>query len=149
VAVIPTEAAKRELPPQPPAETPKGEPAAASTQAPPSPPAADAAPAEALGASAESLFVPYPEDEGGTKVVVTLRPLDAKVYYKGREVGGSPFTLSVKPGKRRNFEVVRKGYLTRKLRVDGSKTEMVIGLRPASAAPARRPGERPPEGSPP
>jgi len=56
-------------------------------------------------------------------------PPKARFYHFGKEVGTAPFTLEFKPGERHSYEVGLPGYTTRKVTVDGSKPEIVVGLR--------------------
>jgi hypothetical protein len=51
-----------------------------------------------------------------------------------------PITIDVKPGETKVVNVVRKGYVTRPLKLDGSKTRIVVGLV-SEAAAAKRHGK--------
>jgi hypothetical protein len=74
----------------------------------------------------------------GTRVVIVkLSPPGARLFRKGKPVpgkpapGGSTVTIELPPDeKKRAFEVGMPGYETRKLVVDGSKSEIYIGLKP-------------------
>lgn len=134
-AVVPTAA-------QPPAEAvapaPDAAPAPmAGTEAAAAEPAAPAPAAPALPPAQESPIAP--DTSGGTPaaaetgnvlVVVKVRPDDARIYRKGKQVGSSGMTVELAPGERRAFEVTKRGYVTRKLVVDGTAKEVFIGLRP-------------------
>lgn len=71
---------------------------------------------------------------GKVTVVVKVRPPEARLYYRGKEVGMSPVTIELAPGERRAFEVGKRGYITRRLVLDGTQTNVFIGLRPDPAA---------------
>jgi len=131
------EQAKVEAPPLPPVEP------APTVQPPePAPPPPAAAPtpssepvAPAGSAAATSALSAEPPPTGETRRgVLTSKPGDAKFYRKGKAVSGSPMTVDLAPGEKRAFEVGRPGYVTRKVVVDGTKPEILVGLRPESAA---------------
>jgi serine/threonine-protein kinase len=71
-------------------------------------------------------------------VALVLFPLDAHVVVGDRDLGAMPVTVKVPEGQTVNAEVRRDGYWTRKLRLDGSKTRIVVGLvkRDGNAPPA-------------
>jgi eukaryotic-like serine/threonine-protein kinase len=72
-----------------------------------------------------------PEQE----VALVLFPLDARVLLGDRDLGQMPVSVKVKDGQPVKLRIVRDGYWTRKLTVDGSKKRVVVGLvkRDASA----------------
>ena len=72
-----------------------------------------------------------PTAAAGESHMVTFKslPPKARFYHFGKEVGTAPFTLEFKPGERHSYEVGLPGYTTRKVTVDGSKPEIVVGLR--------------------
>jgi len=45
-----------------------------------------------------------------------------------KDLGMMPITIDLKPGETKLINVVRKGYVTRPLKLDGSKTRVVVGL---------------------
>ncbi len=109
-----------------PAPTPEPErvptepaPTAAATAEKPAEPAAPAATGESEAAPT-----------GGKVVTVVTKPEGARLFYKGKEVGITPVKVELGPGEKRSFEVALPGHITRKLVVDGTKSEVVIGLRP-------------------
>jgi hypothetical protein len=116
-------------PPQPDplqgAAAPSGASAAASAAAAPQAPAGDA---------------PAATSPGMVSIKIESDPPGARLFRKGKEVGTTPFTLEFEPGQRRAYELVRPGYGTRKVVIDGSKTEISIGLKPDPSAP---PGAKP------
>ena len=69
-------------------------------------------------------------------VALVLFPLDARVFVGDRDLGAMPVTVKVPEGHSVSAEVRRDGYWTRKLRLDGTKTRIVVGLvkRDGSAA---------------
>jgi serine/threonine protein kinase len=71
-------------------------------------------------------------------VALVLFPLDARVFVGDRDLGAMPVTVKVPEGHSVSAEVRREGYWTRKLRLDGSKTRLVVGLvkREGNVAPA-------------
>jgi hypothetical protein len=56
------------------------------------------------------------------------------MFWRGKEVGTTPFTLELKPGEKHSYEMGLPGYVTRKVVVDGSKSEISIGMKPESGA---------------
>jgi hypothetical protein len=65
-------------------------------------------------------------------VIINVRPANARIYHRGKEAGRAPLRVELDPGKRRSFEVGSPGYMTRRIIVDGSKPEVLVGLRPSS-----------------
>jgi hypothetical protein len=97
----------------------------------------EAAPAPAPSASAaEAAKEPTTEEskpvaaEGTKTISVVTRPPGARLFERGKEVGTTPLTLELAPGEKRKFEVGLPGHTTRKLIVDGTKTEIYLGMRP-------------------
>jgi hypothetical protein len=124
-AAVPSEAA-----PVPPVPAPDSAQATAPTPASPVASAA-AEPSKAARPSAE------PSDsKTAIRVVISVRPPQARIFYRGKEVGRAPVTVEIEPGKRRSFEVGAPGFMTRKVVIDGSKAEVLVGLRPTDAAAA-------------
>jgi len=68
-------------------------------------------------------------------VVVKLSPPEATLYYRGKAVGTSGVVVELESGKRRAYEVAARGYVTRRLVLDGSAAEVSLVLRPDPAAP--------------
>jgi hypothetical protein len=64
--------------------------------------------------------------------LLKIRPEGARVYYRGKEVGRSPFTLELPRGEKRAYEVGHPGYITRKLVVDGTEPTISISMAPAA-----------------
>jgi hypothetical protein len=85
-------------------------------------PASSAAPA-ASAASGEVIRIQVESDPPG-----------ARLFWKGKPVGTTPFTLEYAPGEKHAYEMGMPGFLTRKVVVDGSKPKVSIGLKPDPAA---------------
>jgi hypothetical protein len=66
---------------------------------------------------------------GVTRVTITTVPPKAKFFHYGKEVGTSPFVVDLAPGEKHAYEVWLPGHITRKVLVDGTKTEISLGLR--------------------
>lgn len=114
---------------------PAGAPSAAATP----PAAAGSAAAPAKPASADAVpssapATPTPNG-GGVRIQVESDPPGARMFWKGKEVGTTPFVLELQPGEKHAYELGLPGYTTRKVVIDGSKTEISIGLRPDPNAP--------------
>jgi serine/threonine-protein kinase len=73
-------------------------------------------------------------------VALILFPLNSHVVDGDRDLGMMPITIDVKPGEAKVVNVVRKGYVTRPLKIDGTKTRIVVGLV-SEAAAAKRHGK--------
>lgn len=100
----------------------------------PSATAADfpAAPPAPLDAPSEAKAEPAPSAApaaGVTRVTITTVPPKAKFFHYGKEVGTSPFVVDLAPGEKHAYEVWLPGHITRKVLVDGTKTEINLGLR--------------------
>jgi hypothetical protein len=62
-------------------------------------------------------------------VTVNSKPPNAQFFHFGKQVGTAPFVVQLKPGEHHAYEVGLPGHITRKLVLDGSKTELTVGLR--------------------
>jgi hypothetical protein len=107
------------------AEPSAAAPATAATDA-PAPVASAAEPSAAPAEPSASTASP----EGTRVVVVKISPPGARLFRKGKAVGTSPVTIELAPGEKRSFEVGMPGWVTRRLVVDGTKPEILIGLKP-------------------
>jgi serine/threonine-protein kinase len=104
-------------------------PAPVAAPAPPKPaPTPVAAPAAAATPSADL-----------RKVALILFPLDAHAFDGKTDLGMMPILLELKPGQSKTIDVVRKAYVPRSVRIDGTKPRVVIGLV-STAVAARRKG---------
>jgi hypothetical protein len=61
-------------------------------------------------------------------VALVLFPLDARVMSGDQDLGQMPVSVKVREGHPQKVRIVRDGYWTRKLTVDGSKKRVVVGL---------------------
>jgi hypothetical protein len=59
-----------------------------------------------------------------------MAPECAELYRRGKRVGRSGVRVMIPEGKKRHFEVVCPGHGTRKLTLDGTRNEVMVGLRP-------------------
>lgn len=74
---------------------------------------------------------------GTTRVRLIVHPPDAKVGRRGYTQKGPPYEFEVPKGKRIALEVVKKGYVTRKVVLDGSAPRVTVGLT-KSRTPTQR-----------
>ena len=133
----PAPASAFEAPVPPPSVAEAGQPPASAAEAPP--------PAE----SAEEPSEPAPPAAKASRtVVIEVVPWDAKVLLAGVAQPGPPFVVTIPQGKRIAFEVARRGFIPRRVVVDGSEPKLSVGLiRPRGARvevappPAARPAE--------
>lgn len=73
-------------------------------------------------------------------VTLEVMPADSKVFTHGSLRKGPPYTFEIKPGGRVIVEVVRPGYVARRVVLDGSKPQLAVGLlrkRPTASSRAR------------
>jgi serine/threonine-protein kinase len=73
------------------------------------------------------------------KVALILFPLDAHAFDGKTDLGMMPILLELKPGESKTIDVTRKGYVARRVRIDGTKSRVVIGLV-SNAVAAKRKG---------
>lgn len=71
-------------------------------------------------------------------VALILFPLNSHVYDGDKDLGMMPITVDLGPGESKVVKVVRKGYVARTLKLDGSKTRVVVGLVSEAAAARHR-----------
>ena len=91
---------------------------------------------EAPVAQAKPLPLPPPlpsaaeADDGAPEVEVALVlfPLDARVLLGDKDLGPMPVSVKVKEGHPVKVRIVRDGYWTRRLTLDGRKKRVVVGL---------------------
>jgi tRNA A-37 threonylcarbamoyl transferase component Bud32 len=86
------------------------------------------------------------EAEKTLDVALVLFPLDAHVVVGDHDLGAMPVTVKVPTGHTVSAEIRRDGYWTRKLKLDGTKTRIVVGLvkREGNGAPAAAAGQAAP-----
>jgi eukaryotic-like serine/threonine-protein kinase len=73
------------------------------------------------------------------KVALIMFPLDAHAFDGKTDLGMMPVTLELKPGESKTIDVQRKMYVRRTVRIDGTKSRVVIGLV-SNAVAAKRKG---------
>jgi eukaryotic-like serine/threonine-protein kinase len=95
--------------------SPQSEPAATKAEPKPLPPPL---------ASAVEVDDGAPERE----VALVLFPLDARVMMGDKDLGQMPVSVKVREGHPLKVRIVRDGYWTRKLTLDGTKKRVVVGL---------------------
>jgi hypothetical protein len=108
------------------------EPAPTAPTVAPAPPKAEptvAAPAPSAAAPAADV----------RKVALILFPLDAHAFDGKTDLGMMPIMLELKPGESKTIDVAHKSYVTRRVRLDGTKSRVVIGLV-SNAVAAKRKG---------
>lgn len=94
--------------------------------------AAPSAPAEAPPEVANPSAPPVAASPANAvRVTLDVRPTDSKVIYQGRLQPGPPYEFEVTKGKRMALEVVRFGFVTQKVVLDGRKPVVLVGLRRA------------------
>jgi hypothetical protein len=86
--------------------------------------------------SAKSARSSKPVPPNATRVRLEVYPSDAKVGRRG-VTQKPPYDFDVPKGKRIALEVLKKGYVTRKVTLDGSSTRVVVGLKPAKSTRSR------------
>lgn len=77
-------------------------------------------------------------------VELRVRPEGAQIFYKGKPLGRTPYTLELPKGERRSVEVVAAGYTTRKVTIDGTKPLISFAMRPEEPREEDSPAPRPP-----
>ena len=116
---------------QSPADNPShGSPSPQEHPVTPNPNPASAEAVVASPASSAGVNEPPPGVEDTVRVAVKIRPEGARVFYRGKEVGRTPFLLELLRGERRVFEVGYPGYVSRRLVIDGTEGELIYGLTP-------------------
>jgi len=105
--------------------SPAGAPEASASAA--SSATADSAPTPATSASSEPATSAGADSEM-RKISVKSKPAKVRFYHFGKLVGVTPFVLQLKPGEKHAYEAGLPGYGTRKVLIDGSKPEILIGL---------------------
>jgi tRNA A-37 threonylcarbamoyl transferase component Bud32 len=73
-----------------------------------------------------------------THVALILFPLNSHAFDGDKDLGMMPITIDLEPGQTKVVNIVRKGYVTRPLKLDGSKTRVVVGLVSDAAAAKHR-----------
>jgi hypothetical protein len=92
-------------------------------------PAASAVPAASAEPAASAAPALEQPAAGTQRITITTVPPKARFFHFGKQVGTAPFVIDLPAGEKRAYEVWLPKHITRKLLVDGSKTEISIGLR--------------------
>lgn len=92
----------------------------------PAPVIASAAPQPLPPAPSVTAVEETPTDE--QEVALVLFPLDSRVMLGDKDLGPMPVSVKVTPGQPVKVRVVRAGYWTRRLTLDGTKKRVVVGL---------------------
>ena len=86
------------------------------------------------GAKPEPRPEPEPSAEpvagpAGTKVDLVLFPLNARVFKGEEDLGQMPVSVFVPEGESVSITVKHKGYVSRKVQLDGTESRVVLGLK--------------------
>jgi serine/threonine-protein kinase len=68
------------------------------------------------------------------RINVVSDPPGARLFWKGKAIGTTPFVLELAPGEKHAYEMGLTGYNTRKVVIDGTKTDISVGLKPEAGA---------------
>jgi hypothetical protein len=68
------------------------------------------------------------ESNDRISVLVKSRPTGAKVLRRGKEIGRTPLTIQIGRGEHRIFEVGSLAFGTRRISLDGEKTEVMVNI---------------------
>lgn len=98
------------------------------------PPAASGSPLSDGSPAPSAPPVSSSANRGAVRVQVQSSPPGARLFWKGKEVGTTPFTLELQPGEKHAYELGMTGYTTRKVVIDGSLPKVSIGLKPDTRA---------------
>jgi serine/threonine-protein kinase len=63
------------------------------------------------------------------QVAIAVEPLDAHVYAGKEDLGESPVVLTLEEGEKKDVEIRRTGFITKKLTVDDTQDKLSIKLR--------------------
>jgi serine/threonine-protein kinase len=72
------------------------------------------------------------------RVALIMFPLDARALDGNQDLGMMPVMLEIPKGQTKTIHIVRRSYVTRTLKVDGSKPRLVVGLVSEAVAAKRR-----------
>jgi serine/threonine-protein kinase len=73
---------------------------------------------------------PSAPSEKGRSATVIVIPHDATILRGKENIGPMPVTIDVPDGKAVHLAISRRGYVSRRLTVDGSRSRVVVGLVP-------------------
>jgi hypothetical protein len=87
-------------------------------------------PAETAAPSSEAAEEePTPPSTTAKSVLIRVHPPDAEIYYNAELLGTGNLQISVEPGERKMIEIRAPGYAARGLPVDGTESEIRVGLK--------------------
>jgi serine/threonine-protein kinase len=109
--------------------------------APAAPPAQLVANADAVPKPAPSAVAPAPSAAAPalTQVLFAVEPPDAKVTRDGSDLGQSPIAIDLKPGETATLQLVRSGFKTQTVTVDGTEAKLLVKMTAAGGKPAGKP----------
>lgn len=87
-----------------------------------------AAPTHAQEPEAAALDAVPPPPPETTRVRLEIKPVDAKVILRGREIPGPPYDFDLAKGQKIAVEVVRFGFVTAKVVIDDKKPVVNFGM---------------------
>ena len=82
------------------------------------------------------------------EVALVLAPIDARVFRNGNDLGAMPVTLHLAAGEVAQIEVKRQGFFTRKVKIDGRKSRVIVRLTPIPGMKPAVPVPEAPEATP-
>jgi len=88
-------------------------------------------------AAAQAATAPAPAADVH-RVALIMFPLDARAREGNKDLGMMPVMLEIPKGQTKTIHIVRRSYVTRTLKVDGSKPRLVVGLVSEAVAARRR-----------
>ncbi|HVU03877.1 MAG TPA: serine/threonine-protein kinase [Polyangiaceae bacterium] len=94
----------------------------------------DPGPVEAVVAPSASVVPPL-----GRSVALVFSPIDGEVFRDGRSLGGMPVTVQLSPNEVATVEVRREGFYPETVRLDGSRSVVVVRLSPIPGVEPRIP----------
>jgi hypothetical protein len=65
---------------------------------------------------------------GAVQVALAFEPSDAHAFHEGRDLGTSPIVISVDPEHPANVRVVRSGFKSKSLVLDGKEQKLIVRL---------------------
>ncbi|MBN1605900.1 MAG: hypothetical protein JW940_04675, partial [Polyangiaceae bacterium] len=104
----------------------------AAPQASPTPAPSPTAPAASAAVSADAAA-----PAGNTHVELNVRPIGALVFDGSTRLGAAPLSIEIEFGQTRTLQVIARGYMARKIVLDGSVEQVDIALKPFKSANAK------------
>jgi eukaryotic-like serine/threonine-protein kinase len=75
------------------------------------------------------------QDMNSVQVIVAAEPVEAHAIVNGKDIGASPFVLDVDPKAPVTLRVVRAGYKSKTLTLDGSESKFTVKLSRSKGDP--------------